>query len=210
MKEMTKYIFFIAFFVRGILLTGQVGLNYVMDYEGNKYKTVRIGTQYWFAEDLNTKYYQNGDEIVNIKENEKWSSTQIGAWCNYEHNSSSSNKKLYNWYATTDPRKLCPLNWRVPTVMDWYKLESFLGGYKMAAAKLRSSGEINSFNSTLTGYRYEEGGFFSSFDKYTMYWTSNEFYKGYSRAFSMFKDDPLTYFTTHSNNNGMAIRCIKN
>ena len=210
MKEMSKYIIFLVLLIKGTFLIGQIGLNYVLDYEGNKYKTVKIGTQYWLAEDLITSFYQNGDEIPNFKENDKWSSTKNGAWCFYKNNSSLSKTKLYNWYATTDSRKICPINWRVPTVMDWYKLESFLGGYKMTADKLRRSGDTNALNSTLTGYRYEEGEFFSSIENYVMYWTSNEYYKGYSRSFSMFKNDSLTYFTTHSNNNGMAVRCIKN
>ena len=29
---------------------------------------------------------------------------------------------LYNWYAATDSRKLCPAGWHVPTDSDWNKL----------------------------------------------------------------------------------------
>jgi uncharacterized protein (TIGR02145 family) len=33
---------------------------------------------------------------------------------------------LYNWYAATDSRKLCPTGWHVPTDSDWNKLVKFI------------------------------------------------------------------------------------
>ena len=41
----------------------------VKDYDGNQYKIVKIGDQYWLAENLRTTHYNNGDEILYCDKN---------------------------------------------------------------------------------------------------------------------------------------------
>jgi len=47
---------------------------------------------------------------------------------------------LYNWYAVSDSRKICPEGWRVPDNNDWSELVSFPGGEDGAADKLKEKG----------------------------------------------------------------------
>lgn len=47
---------------------------------------------------------------------------------------------LYNWYAVSDSRKICPEGWRVPDNNDWNELVSFPGGEDGAADKLKETG----------------------------------------------------------------------
>jgi|WetSurMetagenome_2_1015567.scaffolds.fasta_scaffold464482_1 hypothetical protein len=51
----------------------------VTDVDGNCYKTVKIGNQWWMAENLKVKRYRNLDPIDSIS-NTGWSRT-TGAYC---------------------------------------------------------------------------------------------------------------------------------
>jgi uncharacterized protein (TIGR02145 family) len=92
----------------------------VTDIDGNKYKTVIIGTQEWMGENLKVSKYNDGVVIPNVIGVDKWSQLTTGAWCNLK-NSDSLGKiygKLYNWYAV-DTKKLCPTGWHVPNYDEW-------------------------------------------------------------------------------------------
>jgi uncharacterized protein (TIGR02145 family) len=119
------------------------------DQEGNVYKTIVIGTQEWMAENLNTSIYRNGDAIPTGLSNAEWENTintQQGAWAYYNNNASYACPygKLYNWFACTDPRGLCPVGWHVPSDAEWTVLTDFLGGESVAFGKMKTMGTIES------------------------------------------------------------------
>jgi len=103
----------------------------VTDVDGNSYQTVQIGTQCWTQSNLTVSKYRNGDNIPNITDNAVWSRTNTsntGAWCNYNNdaNNGTTYGKLYNWYAVTDSRVLCPTGWHVPTFSEWNVMVKYL------------------------------------------------------------------------------------
>ena len=101
----------------------------VSDVEGNQYATIQIGEQEWMAENLRTSSYSNGDPIENVPEWNDWWPLTTGGWVYYE-NSPQYNfpfGKLYNWYAVSDTRGVCPSGWHVPTDDEWKELETSLG-----------------------------------------------------------------------------------
>ena len=51
-----------------------------------------------------------------------------GAWCDYNNatNNGRTYGHLYNWYAVSDGRSLCPLGWYVPTNNEWSILVNFV------------------------------------------------------------------------------------
>jgi hypothetical protein len=51
----------------------------VSDIDGNTYKTVQIGTQFWMAENLKTSKYNDGTTIPNITDNTQWANLTTGA-----------------------------------------------------------------------------------------------------------------------------------
>lgn len=57
----------------------------VFDIDGNVYKTVVIGKQEWFAENLKTNRYNDGTLIPNVTDNKEWENNSTGAWCYYKY-----------------------------------------------------------------------------------------------------------------------------
>jgi uncharacterized protein (TIGR02145 family) len=70
------------------------------DYDGNVYKTVKIGTQVWTAENLNVEHYRNGDLIPQVQDEDEdeWKKLTTGAWYYYDNKTSNgiTYGKLYN------------------------------------------------------------------------------------------------------------------
>ena len=102
--------------------------DFLTDFDGNKYATVKIGDQTWMAENLKVTHYRTGDPISNVTDGSKWRSLYTGAYCNYENNINNSTiyGRLYNWYAVTDSHNIAPTGWHVPTEQDWDSLEFYL------------------------------------------------------------------------------------
>jgi uncharacterized protein (TIGR02145 family) len=86
------------------------------DGEGNVYKTVRIGNQYWTAENLRTTKYNDG--------------SSIGSGCVFYNNTTdaAAKKKWGALYAITVVKtgKIAPTGWHVPTNVDWDTLQNYL------------------------------------------------------------------------------------
>ena len=94
-----------------------------VNYHGYDYATVQIGEQCWFAENLRTEHYANGDAIPGELSNSEWSRHCKGLRRLREHAPTSMLWPLYNWYAVEDARGLCPSGWHVPTDGEIYMLE---------------------------------------------------------------------------------------
>ena len=115
------------------------------DIDGNKYNVVTIGYQCWTQENLKVSKYRNGDVIPNIVNNETWASLTMGLRCWYENDSTTYEEpygNLYNWYAATDSRGVCPTGWHVPTDEEWTTLVDFLGGEGVAGGKMKVTGSV--------------------------------------------------------------------
>jgi len=112
------------------------------DFDNNNYPIVKIGLQTWMAENLKTTHYRNGDEITNVTDGNVWKALTTGAYCNYDNNTSIADiyGKLYNFYAVTDSRNLCPAGWHSSTNDEWTVLLDNLGGEDIAGDKLKETG----------------------------------------------------------------------
>lgn len=103
------------------------------DYDKRNYSIVKIGSQWWTVENLQSVTYNEGSAISHITDNPSWGALTAGAYCWYANNEVSYKNiygALYNWYAV-NTGKLCPLGWHVPTDVEWTNLENYLiaGGY---------------------------------------------------------------------------------
>ncbi|MCH8495082.1 MAG: fibrobacter succinogenes major paralogous domain-containing protein [Balneolales bacterium] len=102
----------------------------VTDIDGNTYKVIVIGGNDWMAENLRTTRYNNGDVVPTGLTDREWQdSYAVGAYSIYPHvevEGVESDEEmmeayglLYNYFATSDSRGLCPQGWRIPTLPDW-------------------------------------------------------------------------------------------
>jgi uncharacterized protein (TIGR02145 family) len=117
------------------------------------FKSVKIGTQIWMAENLNVLTFRNGDSIPEAKTNEEWvkaGNESKPAWCYYANDAKNGAKygKLYNWYAVIDPRGLAPSGWHIPNDDEWTTLENFMGDE--AGKKMKSTNGWNNWEEYIT------------------------------------------------------------
>ena len=190
------------------------------DLDGNMYPGIKIGTQTWLSKNLNVTKYQNNDSIEQVISSSTWLNLMEGAW-SYSDNSSSyggTYGKLYNWFAATDQRKICPIGWKIPSDADWTILTDFLGGLDVAGGKLKSTGisiwqipnnwanNLSYFSGLPGGYR-DESGQFLGLGYYGLWWSSTS---DGPNALSRYVYNEFNYASKDSSakNQGLAIRCL--
>ena len=80
--------------------TNEVGTGYgedktfttaIMDFEGNAYNTVTIGTQIWMVDNLKATYYDVGLPLLNLIDNTSWATTLYQVYCWYNNDSTYKN-----------------------------------------------------------------------------------------------------------------------
>lgn len=99
------------------------------DIDGNEYVTVKIGDQWWMAENLKTTKYNSGIDIPNEQDDALWKGLTTPAYSWYDNNPGSFKDlygAIYNWYAAS-AADLCPTGWHVASDADFNELELFLG-----------------------------------------------------------------------------------
>jgi uncharacterized protein (TIGR02145 family) len=131
-----------------------------LQYFDHYYATVLIDQQCWFAENLRTTFYQNGDSILTNQSLEQWQYGDVhmqgicavygeGSMPCYddspEVDACDSDTSLqvfgryYNWWAVSDERNLCPSGWHVANVVEWNQLIETIGGFSVAGSALKST-----------------------------------------------------------------------
>jgi len=213
----------IKIWIEGTLIQGIQGK--IKDVEGNTYKTVKIGDQWWMAENLKTTKYRNGDLIgttVPATLDISGETTPKYQWA-YDGNESNvaTYGRLYTWYAITDSKGVCPIGWRVPTYLDWKNLGHFLADGSTAGNKLKETGYAHwlysskSMATNETGFTALPGGwrFYHGFNdqgSYGYWWTSTEYSAGLAWFTSMGYDMSINYGGNHFPEMwGFSVRCVK-
>lgn len=177
---------------------GNITGTFTDDRDQHIYKTVKIGDQWWMAENLN--FYTGG-----------------GSWI-YDNDPANEDKygRMYNWATATG---VCPDGWHIPTDDEWKTLEIHLGMTPEEANKynwrgtdqgtqLKDQGS-SGFDVLMGGYRFKGGGGFLSINKSTSFWTATESgnYEAWIRSFDSDKDN--VYRFTKDKGYGYYIRCVK-
>lgn len=163
--------------------------------DGHVYKTVRIASQVWMAENLNF-------------------ATASGSWC-YEGTPSNCTRfgRLYDW-ATAN--SACPNDWHLPSNAEWTKLADSLGSSTAGALLKSTSGWNNSGNgSDARGFRVLPAGYrksvgsFGDLGNCAYFWTASYVNAAHAwyRSFECGKAtvDRDRYDKTY----GFSLRCVR-
>lgn len=164
--------------------------------DGQTYKTVKIGDQWWMAENLNYETdssfcYKDSDEYC-----EKYG-------------------RLYTWDAVVD---VCPDGWHLPSKAEWEMLITAVGGQATAGKMLKSTSggkgtDAFGFSALPAGYRVKGGGYLyegahTFFRSSTV--SSTEINNGPYSAFLDFNVDYAAGMSSDDYNNyGFSVRCLK-
>ena len=205
-------------------------------FDNHTYTTVEINGQCWFAENLRSTSYANGEAIPSSLDDAGWSTTSNGARATFGEGASvcygpapsgdacnetfslASYGRLYNWHAVNDIRGLCPTGWHIPSDEDWTTLIDALGGSLVAGSVLKSSEEwfnngvglaLNDFEAFPGGQRMNAGNFQGAGTD-AFFWTSTALNSVQVWFRSMSWNSAEVVRNPSETNVGMSIRCIKN
>jgi len=206
--------------------TGQI--DSITDIDGNKYKTIGIGTQIWMQENLKVTHLTDGSQITLLYNNSDWSynyKSSISAYCWYD-NDSVNNKSLYgalyNFYSI-ETGLLCPTGWHVPSQSEWEILVDYLGGKEIAGGKLKDysgpywispnlckENQVN-FIGLPGGYRDRNTGSYNAKGLFGCWWANRVSKDDDSNALQIsVNNSELNITETYVRKNGGAsVRCVK-
>ena len=201
-----------------------------LEYQGHDYATVLIGDHCWFAENLRSENYENGDAIPSDLSVNEWAATTSGATTVYGESSSNleSYGHLYNWFAVEDGRGLCPSGWHIPTDGELMTMEMVLG---MSEAEVNSIGwrgtnqgtqmkndlgwanggngtNSSGFSGKPGGYRSAHDGTFSESGNFGYWWSASAVdLRAWSRYLG--GNQELVRRNDNDLNNGFSVRCLQ-
>lgn len=192
----------------------------VSDIDGNIYKTIKIDTMIWMAENLKTTKYNDGTAIPLVAGGSAWRALITPGYCWYNNRPAiykSNFGALYNWFAV-NTGKLCPVGWHVATNDEWLTLLTYLGGPDVAGSKLKESGTAhwtdNSIETTnSSGFTALPGGQLTSQNfigccLWGKWWTATE-YSYFLADIIIMGNGNNVLAQGNSINNGLSVRCLR-
>jgi uncharacterized protein (TIGR02145 family) len=186
----------------------------IVQYSGQTYHTVQIGSQCWLKENLNAGIMINGSS-------EQTNNGTIEKYC-YGNDQVNCKKYggLYQWdeamqYVTTQGIKgICPNGWHIPTDEEFQTLTAAVNGdgnrLKAVGQGTGGGAGINTsgFSALLAGYR-SHYGYFYPLGSTTYFWSSKKGDAAYAYGMTPGYDDSNIYFGQDFKVYGFSVRCIK-
>jgi uncharacterized protein (TIGR02145 family) len=202
------------------------------DVEGNQYNVVKIGTQVWMKENLQTTKYNDGLSIPNVTDNAAWAALTTGAYSDYSNTPGNSTTygRLYNWYAVDNNsgtkvasnggKNVCPTGWHVPTDAEWTTLTTYLGGESVAGGKLKETGTSHWIDpntgatntsgfTALPGGTRNSGGYYGSNGVISYWLSSSEYPSPGAWIRYIIYDNAGVSRNGNSKASGLSVRCVR-
>jgi uncharacterized protein (TIGR02145 family) len=156
--------------------------------DGKAYKTVKIGDQTWFAENLAFQ--------------------EVGGNCWAYYDKATNTSKYGNLYDWQTALIVCPVGWHLPSKNDFEILLKNVGNEgNNAYASLILDGK-SGFSSILCGYRKDYGAY-SGLKENSDFWSCTEYEKDYAWHLDILKKNKSVELFNNYKQLGMSVRCIK-
>ncbi|MCR5029074.1 MAG: fibrobacter succinogenes major paralogous domain-containing protein [Fibrobacter sp.] len=191
--------------------------------DGQEYKTVKIGDQWWMAENLNYEtdnsfcYNDSAEYCEKYGRLYTWVAAMdsVGTWttngkgCGYNKTCSS----------TYPVRGVCPEGWHLPSTTEFETLFTAVGGSFTAGAKLKSQtgwtaydGITNEdtfgFSALPAGYRGDSGNYYYE-GNYAYFWSSTESSSYYAYYVYLYYLNDSAHLYNYYKYDGHSVRCVK-
>ncbi len=173
---------------------------YFIDSRDNHfYKTIKIGSQIWMAENLG---YQ----------------ADSGCWA-YNNDESNVAKygRLYTWKIA---KNVCPAGWHLPSDAEWSTLTNYLGGEDIASGKMKvttdweydaygNATNESGFNALPAGGRNYADGSFYAIVGFAFFWSSTPTEGEYVWGRRLSFLEGRCYRGGYNRSLGFSVRCLK-
>jgi len=196
----------------------------ILDYGGQKYRTVIIGSQCWMKDNLNI-----GKWIDESQTQKQTNNSVVEKYClGNDFTRCDQLGGLYQWeeamqyVQTANAQGICPDGWHIPSSQDWKTLIRYLGGDDMAGGKMKFTGSngwqnpnVGATNSS--GFTALPGGYFDFMAqqwhdqyRYGYFWSSQTITQGTSVAMSLsYRTSDIDLYEEYIPS-ALSVRCIKN
>jgi uncharacterized protein (TIGR02145 family) len=200
-----------------IVITTLSQSNVVIDYDGNEYSTVQIGSQTWLAQNLKSRHYSNGAPISEYTSYNNDQKLEAIFGLLYSQKAATQNSNI------NGVQGACPTNWHIPTKQEWETLISTVGTGYNAALHLKEQGDIhwlytnsgtNTFGFGALGAGvYRNGEVLLPLLKSSYFWSSTNQTQNYNYALEISSDHDSVGSGTvdyEGVTTYISVRCIKN
>lgn len=191
------------------------------DIDGNSYRTVKIGNQFWMTENLKATKLNNGNAIPLIYYYKTWSNLISPGYCWYNNDVTGYKAiygALYNGY-TVSTGKLCPVGWHVPTAVEWTTLINYCGA-NVAGGKLKEFNSQywmgpNEGATNETGFTALPGGCRGNLGSFIDKGLRGHWWSSTDVNATNVWNSSISYSTsnvtgsTGQKNSGLSVRCVK-
>lgn len=207
---------------------GPCGDSLSITYWGHDYALTEIGEQCWFAENLRTFKFSNGDNIPNQIANSPWMNNGVPMCAVYNESDEDDfyyyldlYGVLYNWHCVDDSRNLCPSGFHASTILEWDELLEFLtanGQMSVGGMHLKSSvfdevvwngSNFYGFTALPGGRRRDTNGWFGNEGTDAYFWTTSQIGGSGAKAWRINGGQTVLHEESYVQSTGMSVRCLK-
>jgi len=179
------------------------------------YPLVPIGCECWFAKNLDTYVFANGDIIPSLDDVDPEADDTWQEWANNNPLDGERYGRMYSTGARTDARKICPSGWKVPNNDDVNALEAEIDGGDGSARLLAlpydevtgmdylpnmdATNDFGFDGTPISGMTVQDGNAWNIINS-SMCWGSNA---------SSFGFESLSGYFSGCNGDAFPVRCVK-
>ncbi len=181
--------------------------------DGQKYKTVKIGTQTWMAQNLNYKtensycYNNSADSCAKYGRLYMWAGA-VGKLGSEVWRSQVQSGSIQG---------ACPNGWHLPTLTEWDTLFIAVGDSSTAGTKLKSTSEWGDKDNSTDAFGFSalpagsvnEDEIHHSKGSLANFWSSTDYYDYFAYYVTLYRGEDNASIRTDIKSNAFSVRCLQ-